>query len=370
MNKRVLIIRNFASEVNISSYNLQEIGLGKALVRRGYNCDVVYYSDKNTSDELIYEENGKKLIVKWTKAKKIMSNSIYYSLLKKSLLNQYDIILTTEYNQIMTFLLSILCPNKLYLYHGPYRDNNHKLIQKVYDLFFTPIISKRISKVFTKSDLAKDYLKNKGFKDVRTIGVGLDTERLEENINKEGNMDLGIKFNSMNLLYVGVLEDRRNIDFLFLIFSLLLKKNPNINLFIVGDGKKEDTDRYFELADKLKIKKYITHIKELQQSQLKYLYENVDLFLFPTNYDIFGMVILESMYCKLPVISTFNGGAQTLINIENGVIIDQFNEELWVEVIYKILMDPELRERLSKNAYKKIIEGFTWDKIVNKILSP
>ncbi|WP_180247473.1 glycosyltransferase family 4 protein [Bacillus sp. AFS031507] len=369
MEKKVLIIRNFASKININSYNLQEIGLGKAFVRKGFNCDVVYYSD-NTYDEIIYENNGKKLTVKWTKASKVMSNSIYYSLLKKSRINQYDIIVSTEYNQIMTFLLSLIVPEKVYLYHGPYKNNSKKLFQRVYDLIITPYIRKRIVKIFTKSDLANDYLKSKGFRNIKTIGVGLDIEKLEGNNNEKQTIsEKYLNFNNKNLLYVGVLEDRRNIEFLFKVFAKLIKKDPELNLVLVGNGENEDIERYFSLAQKLNINKNILHIKKLQQSELKYFYEKADLFLFPTSYEIFGMVIMESMYFKLPVISTYNGGSQILINSDNGVIIKNLDEAIWVEKIFNTLINTNKIRKLGGNANKQITENFTWDKILEKMFS-
>lgn len=369
MSKRILIIRNFASKVNVNSYNLQEIGLGKALVRKGFDCDVVYYHDTDTFNEVIYEVEGKKLTIKWTKAIKFMSNSIYYSLLKKSILDQYDIVISTEYHQVMTFLLSILCGEKLYLYHGPYQDNSKNLIQQIYDKVLTPIIRNRVNKVFTKSDLANDYLKNKGFKDIETIGVGLDIEKLEvETESTIVELKSSIDFNKKNLLYVGVLEDRRNIEFLFNVFAKLIKKDSNINLVLVGNGKTEDTERYFKLANYLNIEQHIVHIKQLEQSDLKSLYKKMDLFIFPTNYDIFGMVLLESMYFKLPVVSTYNGGSQTLIKSGNGVVLRDLDENLWVDKIYSILMDKSLKDRIGENAHKQIINNFTWDKVANKII--
>ncbi|NCT37353.1 glycosyltransferase family 4 protein [Bacillus sp. EB93] len=71
-----------------------------------------------------------------------------------------------------------------------------------------------------------------------------------------------INLNNKNLLYVGVLENRRNIEFLFKILARLVKLDSGINLVLVGDGKKEDTEKYFSLANKLNIEKNIIHIKK------------------------------------------------------------------------------------------------------------
>ncbi|SUV02275.1 sugar transferase, glycosyl transferase family 4 [Priestia megaterium] len=371
MNKKVLIIRNFASKVNIDSYNLQEIGLGKAFVNKGFECDVIYYHDSNSFEEVIYESENRNLTIKWTKAIKFMSNSIYYSLLKKSRLDQYDIIISTEYNQVMTLLLSVLCGDKVYLYHGPYKDNNHNFLQKIYDQIAAPIITKKIAKTFTKSNLANDFLKTKGFKNVKTVGVGLDIDKLNASNDKNRFPELKeTSSTTQNLLYVGVLEDRRNIEFMFNVFSKLVQVRTEARLTLVGNGKKEDLERYFQLAKELNIDGHITHIKQVKQSELKALYQKSDLFLFPTSYDIFGMVLLESMYFHLPVISTLNGGSETLINGNNGMVLDKLNEDLWVEKIYNVLCNLELRKQIGENAHTKILTEFTWDKIVNKMILP
>ncbi|GAB1766406.1 glycosyltransferase family 4 protein [Priestia megaterium] len=368
MNKRILIVRNFASEVNLTSYNLQEVGLGKAFVDKGYDCDIIYYTKDKSSSQIVYELHERKLTIKWTKAIKFMSNSIYPSILRKKLLNKYKLIISTEYNQVMTFLLSILCGEKLCLYHGPYKDNGNKFIQKTYDLVATPIIRKKTSKVFVKSELAKSFLSRKGFENLETIGVGLDIDNLEKNTNENVLQDI-TRAQGQNLLYVGVLEDRRNIEFLLNVVARCVRQNINRKLILIGNGKEEDVRRYFSVAKSLNIESNIIHIKKLAQSDLKEVYQSADLFLFPTNYDIFGMVLLESMYYKLPIISTLNGGSHTLFNnVEGGVIIDNFNERIWAEKINEILEDNVSRKEMGESAHLRIRNEFNWSFIANKIV--
>ncbi|NCT37354.1 glycosyltransferase [Bacillus sp. EB93] len=93
----------------------------------------------------------------------------------------------------------------------------------------------------------------------------------------------------------------------------------------------------------------------------------MNLFLFPTSYDIFGMVLLESMYFRLPVISTFNGGSQSLINQNNGVVLNNLDENKWVETVYDLIINQDSKNELGKKAQEQIINSFTWDKIVKKI---
>ena len=374
MTRKILYIRNFASKVDVNTYNLQEIGFGKALVRKGYDCDIVYYTDESESHEqTIYTYRKNRLNIIWMPALKFLSNGIYLKVLKKSFLDKYDYIITTEYNQIMTYLLSILCKDKLILYHGPYRDNSKKLVQKVYDTFFRKTIARNVKYVFAKSKLAETYLRSKGFKKVQTLGVGLDTSRFESGELVDVSNEIKEKLDNISdkkvLLYVGKLEERRNIKFLFNVFYKLRKLNEDVSLLVVGDGKQDDLEAYFMYVKQLGIEHDINHIKKVSQEHLKYIYEKADVFLLPTKYDPFGMVLLESMYFGVPIVSSVNGGAVTIIDNEiNGFIIETFDEDLWVNKISLLLGNESLRAQFSNNGKKNIRENFIWDVIAEKLL--
>lgn len=370
---RILYIRNFARKVNPDSYNLQEIGFGKALIRKGYDCDVVYYdSEKEDSVQEVDRFQDHSLRIMWMKGIKILSNSIYRRILSKHFLDQYDLIITTEYTQIMSYLLSKICPEKLVLYHGPYNDNNNLIIQKIYDRFCLPKMKQNLKYNFVKSDLAKVYLSNKGFSKVHTLGVGLDRDKINQ--KKVLNPDLNTKIENLGdkkvILYIGILEDRRNILFLLQILKVLRSKlEEEVFLLIVGDGKQEDTSRYWDFISKNNLNEFIVHLPKVAQKDLWQIYEVSDVMVFPTNYDIFGMVLMESMYFQVPVITSMNGGASTLIeNNVNGVIIDQFNEQLWVEAIVKVLGDDILHRRLRMEALNTI-NAVTWDNIADDMLN-
>lgn len=55
------------------------------------------------------------------------------------------------------------------------------------------------------------------------------------------------------------------------------------------------------------------------------VYQSCDAFSLPTRYEIFGMVLLEAMYYGLPTFTTYNGGSSTLMNQENGIIINSID---------------------------------------------
>lgn len=369
--ENILYLRNFASEVNPNSYNLQEIGLGKAFVSKGYNCDVVYYTtQKKKRCEEIFKTDDKKLTLIWMNGYKVLSNSIYFKVLSRKFLNKYDLIITTEYNQFMTPLLCLLAPEKTVLYHGPYQESGNQLVRSLYDIFFKPILLKRLKHSFVKSELARDYLAKKGLNNIKTIGVGLDQLNLIQ--DKQMNFDIKDKLLTLNgkkvLLYIGKLEERRNITLLLKIFKKIIDVNNGFSLLIVGDGETRDTSRYWDYIYNNNLQNHIVYFSKVKQNELWQIYSTSDLMIFPTTYDIFGMVLLESMFFQVPVISSVNGGAITLIeNNVNGFIVDSVDENVWSNKIMEIFEHPQLLESVKKES-KKQVEIHSWDCIADIIL--
>ena len=51
---KILIVRLFPDELNINNYNVQEIGLAKALVKKGHVCDIVLYTNKKGVPQTVH----------------------------------------------------------------------------------------------------------------------------------------------------------------------------------------------------------------------------------------------------------------------------------------------------------------------------
>ncbi|RQN02445.1 glycosyltransferase [Clostridium butyricum] len=369
--QKILYVRNAPYKVNLSLYNLQEIGFCKALCKQGYDCDIVYYSDVN-KDEKIYidESNGKEIKLLWRKGYKILRTGIYPSLLKKEFVNQYDLIITTEYDQIMSLLWTMYKP-KVVLYNGPYY-NMFKIpfTEKLYDLLFVKTLNKRLHKVFTKSDLSKEYLEKKGFENVETLGVGLDTGIFEnvENPSEEVKELIEYMKNNKCLLYVGSLIDRKNFRFSLKVFERVNRENPEIKLVVIGSGKKQYVEKSFELIDE-NTRKNIVLIEKINNKFLKYIYPEAEVFILPSKLEIFGMVLLEAMYFGVPVVSSLNGGSSTLINNGiNGVVIKEFTIELWVKEILRIIENSEYANNLKSNSINTINKNYLWDNVVSRMI--
>ncbi|MBN7573936.1 glycosyl transferase family 1 [Clostridium sp. 2-1] len=370
--KKILYVRNGPYKVNPNLYNLQEIGFCKALCKKGFDCDIIYYSDIDKDEEIYVDNfNGKKINLLWRKGYKILRTGIYPSLLKKDFVNKYDLIITTEYSQIMSLLWTRYNP-KVVLYNGPYY-NMFKIpfTEKIYDVLFTKKLNKNLDKVFTKSDLAKEYLEKKGFENIDTLGVGLDTDIFDKVNNPSEKVIELQEFMKKNksVLYVGSLIERKNFRFTLQVFDKVNKENQELKLVIIGKGKKTYVEKSLKLISE-NAKKNIVFVDKIDNKFLKYIYPEAEVFLLPSKLEIFGMVLLESMYFGVPVITSLNGGSSTVIdNKVNGVIIDEFNIDIWAREILNICSDQLYSKKLRINSKDTIQKKYMWDKIGESFLN-
>lgn len=372
---KILIVKDFPGEIKVEkmTYNIQEIGLAVELRKKGYECDVMSIADDGHYREREVKIDGVSFTLYSAKATVLLKNGWLRGVY--SIFDRYDIIHICEYNQVYTWHIAKKYKNKMVCYHGPYYssfNHHYNLMAKFFDMFFVNRYRKLNTCFITKSILAKDYLESKGLKNVHPVGVGLSTSFLESNTNEEliPEIENIKKFDSFKLLYIGVLEPRRNSLFLLDIVKKLADDGLKFKMILIGRYKDDEYKREFEdKINNLSISDYIYYIPRLEQKYLKEVYKQSDIFLFPSIYDIYGMVLLESMYFSVPTITSLNGGSSMMVkNNENGIIIDDFDTGAWVDTTKKLLLDNAKRKQIGESAHKTIEDNFTWDALADKFI--
>ncbi|MDR1491161.1 MAG: glycosyltransferase family 4 protein [Planctomycetaceae bacterium] len=357
-----------------ANYNLQEIGLAKAFNKRGIKCDVVYCGKKVIKTVPVEFAAGEYFNVFYLSGKNFLKNVIYTGLY--DLIGKYDILLAGGYDQIQSWLLAKKYHSKLVIYHGTYYSNfniRYNIKCRLFDMLFLSRYRKYEIPFVTKSILAANFLRKKGIKNVTAIGVGIDTEQLKSQQSIESELSKEIsqqKSNGNNiLLYIGEISRRRNTLFLLAILKAMIVKKKNIKLVFIGDGNMEYKEECFHYIKTNGLKDHIIYENNVKHELLPEIYKLSDIFLLPTKYEIFGMVLLEAMYFGTPVITTYNGGSDMLIqNGITGIIRNDFHVDGWCDDILKLLKDKTLRNLMSKSAKQRIIDCFTWDMLVNRFL--
>lgn len=368
--KKILYVRCAPYVLNFDSYNLQEVGLGSAFCRKNYDFDLVYYSKENRDQELKIE--NRKLTILWRKGFKLLRTAIYPFLLDKDFLNQYDIIIVSEYGQLMSHLIAKRHSN-VYLYNGPYYNLfKIPLVEPIYDKLYCKKINREMKKIFCKTQMAKEFIEKKGLTNTVVTGVGLDVAKFEaEKSILPETQDLIDKMSGKrNLLYVGSIIPRKNTELIVKTFVELKKnaQNNDLQLVLIGKGNSTYVQKCKEIIPE-NLKSSVIWCEFIKNAQLQYVYKNAYAFLLPSVQEIFGMVLLEAMYFGLPVVSSHSAGAGTLIqNNRNGLIVEQFSTSAWKTAIEKLLENKELAQNFGHEAQKTIKNEYMWDSIADKML--
>jgi len=120
---------------------------------------------------------------------------------------------------------------------------------------------------------------------------------------------------------VAFLDKNKNQSMLIKAFAKIFKNNHHITLTIVGDGT--EYNELKELINKLQMKKQIFLYGRASRDEVKKLLQQSDAFVLSSQYETFGVVVVEAMACGLPVIATRCGGPESIVQNERvGVLCD------------------------------------------------
>ncbi len=363
---RILIIHNYPSviEVRNSAYNSQEVGLARAMVRRGHTCDLLLWGEKDETLTIPLEKGGK-ITVYYRTGKDISRNALFYDI--SDLVERYDVLQPCEYSQILSWQLAKKYPQKTVIFHGPYYpafNRRYNIFCHLFDIFCLKSYKKLNTPFITKSHLAQRSLNAKGLFHVKTIGVGIDLEALSQTNETTPRFieEIERRPDIINLLYIGRFEPRKNTLFLYEVAHRLKEKGEKIRLILVGKGDAGYVDKCEKKAHALGLEGDIIRVERLEQKFLSKLYEKCDFFLLPTLYEIFGMVLLEAMYYRLCCLTTENGGSDMLVRQgENGFVLP-LEADKWAETI----LQNKGNRGIGETAHKDILRNFTWDALAGQ----
>jgi glycosyltransferase involved in cell wall biosynthesis len=108
-------------------------------------------------------------------------------------------------------------------------------------------------------------------------------------------------------------------ELLFAIHKLSDKKTRKFLVRIGGAG--EYLEEYKSLAEELGIDNYVKWMGRLSREEVKREYQSCSAFVLPSHLETFGVVYAEAIACGKPIIGTYSGGPECIINELNGVLV-------------------------------------------------
>ncbi len=133
----------------------------------------------------------------------------------------------------------------------------------------------------------------------------------------------------------------------------------------VGADTKDYEDR---MKEKVKTKKNIVWInKLLKEEEYIQLYSSARVFVCPSIYEPFGIINLEAMACKTPVVASATGGIlEVVIPEKTGILVEPGNPKQIASAVNRLLKDTNLAKRMGEEGRKRVEEHFSWSLIAQK----
>ncbi|HOJ92562.1 MAG TPA: glycosyltransferase family 4 protein [Dictyoglomaceae bacterium] len=159
------------------------------------------------------------------------------------------------------------------------------------------------------------------------------------------------------------LTKKKGINYLIEAFSLIAPKYKDLKLVIIGDG--EERKNLEALSQRLNIKEKVFFLGALPNA--KYYFKNFDIFVLPSLSEVFGIVILEAISQKIPVIATNVGGIPEIIEDgKNGILVKPKDSKSLSTALEMLIIDKDLRIKIGEEGYKRYLSEFTFEKMVEK----
>lgn len=177
--------------------------------------------------------------------------------------------------------------------------------------------------------------------------------------------DYHFKTDDIVLLFIGMNFEIKGLDLILTAMSMIKKQDSRkLKLLVVGKG---NTDKYKKQAEKLGVDQDIHFTGPTREVQPYYLAS--DLFILPSLYDTFGMVVLEAMLARLPVIVSSTVGAKDIVDHGiSGYILPENPEPDAIVYPLLLLLDSNRRKEMGKMGETKALK-FSWDAMAEEILA-
>ncbi|MBU6134396.1 glycosyltransferase [Clostridium tertium] len=232
-------------------------------------------------------------------------------------------------------------------YYSRYRV---KMIEKLILRYSFKSANKVISVSNSLREIISKYKSN-----IEVIPNMVDCDKVLSIINKKNNLGEEGQFTFLSLCY---LKKNKGIDILIRAFSTYFR-GKEVKLIIAGDGP--ERENLENLSKELGILEQVEFKGALNRDEVYKVMSNCNIFVLPSRFETFGVVLIEALANGKPVISTRNGGANDIVTDENGILVDIDDIEglgkamVDLKLNYNKYNEEEIRNSCINKYSKKII---------------
>lgn len=232
------------------------------------------------------------------------------------------------------------------------------LIRRKLDYFFVKQLIRRSSTVSAVSSIVKNYTRNFTDSEIHIIPNGINLDLFKQQKIQEVRP---------TLLFIGRLSEIKRIDLLLRAIPKIKNSIPDVRVIIIGEGPEKEN--LLTLSKHLNIDKNVEFRGFVSESvKIESLYR-ASLFVLPSGYEGFGIVLMEAMASGKAVVASDSGGIPYVVeDNKTGLLFKDNDLEDLAEKVSYLLSNPELCKKMGEKGRERA-QKFSWDNVAKMYLS-
>lgn len=284
-------------------------------------------------------------------------NKIYQKHAQEIFDCDYLIINSRLYTRFITFPWKLKGNCKILLIHHHFNFMTHDGILRMLHKYFELGFMYHANKIITPNPYTKDIIKK--------IGVDKETILIEAFILKDLHLTNHTKENVV--LFVGTVEPRKGLQYGIEAFKIFSEKHPNFLLKIAGTIKPGNyMNHLLKIVNHLNLEGKVIFLGRVDEEQKQMLYKESKCFLFPSQNEGYGWVLIEAMSYGLPVIAFNNTAMPYTVNDKNGRLVSNKNVQGMADALSKLVDDPSLYQQVVRGAIDTVKKLPDFNEIENE----
>lgn len=237
---------------------------------------------------------------------------------------------------------------------------------------YSTILSDKI--IVSSEDERQVLLKDYAIREskIKIINPGVDFEVLFLPATKGLYKKFGLPSRGKILLCLGRMVRTKGYEFAIYALSELKKiYHTRASLVIVGGSPQKDDSvsveekNYLEFlrseVKRLQLESDVYFLPALDHKHINEIFSIADVFLMPSKNEPFGLVIVEAMAMKVPVIAANRGGPVNLIkHNRTGNLVDIEDSAMVASYLKALFKDKYFSKKIAQDAYKYVQREFHW----------
>ncbi|MGY6648822.1 glycosyltransferase [Wenyingzhuangia sp. IMCC45574] len=172
------------------------------------------------------------------------------------------------------------------------------------------------------------------------------------------------------ILFLSNLIESKGVYILLKAMAILKSKGVEFKGNFVGGEGDWKSETFKEIVGDLGLTDNVAYLGKKFNQEKEHVFKQADIFAFPTFYakECFPLVLLEAMSYGLPIITTNEGGIESIVNDDVGFIVSKNDVKELAEKLEKLINLPSLRREMGIKSRERFVEYFTLDKFEQNLL--